>query len=169
MIIDRSNDTSNIKNVARYDVVDKFVYLGSLITKDGDCSEGIKRILVMARLAATKLKKIWRDQTITKTVKIMLANSLIFSIAVYSAESWTLKKREWKRIETFELWLHTRILRVSWVEHRTNASVLQELKIKKTSANPNQWSISQLLWPHNWKNRWDGKPCGRGKRWGIKT
>lgn len=135
MIIDRSNDTSHIKNVGGYEVVDKFVYLGSLITKDGGCSEEIKRRLAMARSATTKLTKIWRDQTITKTVKVMLANSLIFPIAVYAAETWTLKKTDRKRIEAFELWVYRRILRVSWVEHRTNASVLQELKIKKRLLN----------------------------------
>ncbi|CAG9827019.1 unnamed protein product [Diabrotica balteata] len=84
----------------------------------------------MARTATAKLIKIWKDRTITRNTKLRLVNALIFPIATYAAETWTLKKIDRSKIEAFEMWVYRRILRVSWTEHRTNLSILEELHIK---------------------------------------
>ena len=131
MIINRAeNNSPNIHEIAGYEVVNKFSYLGSLITNKGGCEQEIRRRLTMARTATVKLTKIWKDTSVTKNTKLKIVNCLIFPIATYAAETWTLKKADRKRIEAFELWVYRRILRVSWMEHRTNISILQELKVE---------------------------------------
>lgn len=77
----------------------------------------------------SKMSKIWKDRSVTKETKIRLVRSLVFSIATYGAETWTIKMNMRKRIDAFEMWCWRRMLRVSWTEHRTNQSVADEIQI----------------------------------------
>jgi exonuclease III len=131
MIIDRRNENLPAEpQVAGFDTVSSFVYLGSLLSSTGGSSGEIKRRLAMARSATSNLAKIWKNRSITKNTKLRLINALIFPIATYAAETWTMRKADRKRVEAFEMWVYRRILRVSWVEHRTNVSILEELGVK---------------------------------------
>lgn len=130
LIIDRArNNQAEVTSIAGYEVVRKFNYLGSIITNNGGCEEEIRRRLMMARSATAKLTKIWKDTDITKATKLRLASTLIFPIATYASETWTIKKADANRINAFEMWVYRRILRIPWTAHRTNESVLQELNI----------------------------------------
>lgn len=131
MIVDRQNNNQpHIKTIAGFKVVNKYLYLGSLIENSGACEGEIRRRIALARTAVTKLTKIWKDTAITKNTKLRLLNSLVFPIATYGAETWTLKKSDIRRIDAFEMWAYRRLLRISWTAHRTNESVLQELNIR---------------------------------------
>lgn len=128
MIIDRTTgNQSHLRQVAGYEVVNKFIYPDSLITNTGGCSEEIHRRIMMARLATAKLTKIWKNRIVTNNTKLQLANALIFPIATYVAETWIMRKADRKRIESLEMWVYRRILRISWTEYRTNQSILEEL------------------------------------------
>ena len=85
----------------------------------------------MARTAMTKLTKIWEDRNISKINKMRLVKSLVFSIFLYGAETWTIRKAEKNKIDAFEMWCWRRMLRISWTEHRTNISILEELNVSQ--------------------------------------
>ena len=110
------------------EVVSSFNYLGSMISSDGLCTNEIKRRIALGRSAMTALNKIWKDKNITTKTKIKLVKSLVFPVAIYGCETWTVKKYEQSRIDAFELWCWRRLLRISWKEKRTNVSVLEEIK-----------------------------------------
>ncbi|XP_072377799.1 uncharacterized protein [Diabrotica undecimpunctata] len=104
MTVDRANNNLlHIHQVANFEVVDRFVYLGSVITNTGDCSSEIKRRLTMDRTATAKLIKIWKGRTITKNTKLILENAIIFPITTYAAETWILKKIDRSKIKAFEM------------------------------------------------------------------
>ena len=103
--------------------VTEFNFLGALITQDGGCKMEIRRRLAMARSTMVKLSKIWADRGITKATKIRLVRALVFPIATYGCESWTLSKADCNKIDAFEMWCWRRMLRIPW----TNVSVLQEI------------------------------------------
>ncbi|VEN60166.1 unnamed protein product [Callosobruchus maculatus] len=95
MIVDREHDNHReIKSIGRCEVVQSFVCLGSLIDNSGSCENEIRRRIQQARVAMTKLTKIWRDDRITKATKMSLVQSLVFSIVLYASETWTVKKAE---------------------------------------------------------------------------
>ena len=94
--------------------VSKFNFLGSLITKDDGCSQEIRHRLAMARSAMTNLSKIWADRGINRTTKVRLVQALVFPIALYASETWTLNKPDRNRIAAFEMWCCRRMLRISW-------------------------------------------------------
>ncbi|VEN34364.1 unnamed protein product [Callosobruchus maculatus] len=103
--LDREHDNHQaIKSVGRCEVVQSFVYLGSLINNSGSCENEIRRRIQQARVAMTKLTKIWRDHNITKATKMSLVQSLVFSIFLYATETWTVKKADRARIDAFEMW-----------------------------------------------------------------
>ena len=118
-------------NGAVVEQVDQFNFLGSLISTDGGCSTEIRRRLGMAKSAMVRLQKIWSDRGITKNTKARLISALIFPIATYGCESWTLTKSDEKKINSFELWCWRRMLRITWRMKRSNESVLQEINPKK--------------------------------------
>ncbi|VEN59437.1 unnamed protein product [Callosobruchus maculatus] len=94
MIVDREHDNNReIKSVGRCEVVQSFVYLGSLIDNSGSCEKKIRQHIQQARVAMTKLTKIWRDHNITKATKMSLVQSLVFSIFLYASEAWTVKRQ----------------------------------------------------------------------------
>ena len=111
--------------------VTQFNFLGSLITTSSGCSTELRRRMAMAKSAMVGLNKIWTDRGITKATKKRLVSALIFPIATYGCESWTLTKADQSRITSFEMWCWRRMLRISWFMKRTNISVLEEIQPKR--------------------------------------
>ena len=102
-------------------------FWGSKITADGDCSHEIKRHLLLARKAMTKLDSILKSRDITLLTKVHLIKAMVFPVVMYGYESWTIKKAEHWRINAFELWCWRRLLRVPWTARRSNQSILKEI------------------------------------------
>ena len=107
--------------------VTDFIFLGSKITADGDCSHEIKRLLLFGRKAMTNLDSILKSRDITLSTKVHLVKAMVFPVVMYECESWTIKKIECRRIDSFELWYWRRLLRVPWTARRSNQSILQEI------------------------------------------
>ena len=103
------------------ETVSDFIFLGSKITADGDCSHEIKRRLLLERKVMTNLDCILKSRDITLPKKVCLVKAMVFPIVMYGCESWTIKKAEHQRIEAFELWCW-RLLRVPWMARRSNQS-----------------------------------------------
>ena len=106
---------------------DKLFLGGSKITADGDCSHEIKRCLLLGRKAMTNLDSILKSRDMTLPTKVRLVKAMVFPVAVYRCESWTVKEAERRRIDAFELWCWRRLLRVPWTARRSNQSVLKEI------------------------------------------
>ena len=106
-----------------------FIFLGSKITVDGDCSHEIKRHLLLGRKAMTNLDSILKSRNITLPTKVHLVKAMLFPVVIYQYESWTIKKAEHLRIDDFELWCWRRLLRVPWTAKRSNQSILKDLNI----------------------------------------
>ena len=104
-----------------------FIFLGSKITADGHCSHEIKRRLLLGRKVMTNLDSTVKSRDITLSTKVHLLKAIVFPVAMYGCEIWTLKKAERQRIDTFELWFWTRLLRVPWTARRSNQSILKEI------------------------------------------
>ena len=114
-------------DVETVETVSDFTFLGSKITADGDCSQEIKRHLLLGRKVMTNLDSIFKSRDITLPTKICLVKVMFLSVVVYGCESWTVKKAECQRIDTFELWYLRRLLKVPWTARRSNQSVLKEI------------------------------------------
>ena len=97
-----------------------FIFLGSKITADGDCSHEIKRCLPLGRKVMTNLESIFQSRDITLPTKVRLVKAIVFPVVMYGCESWTVKKAECRRIDAFELWCWRRLLRVPWTARRSN-------------------------------------------------
>ena len=110
------------------EMVTDFIFLGSKITADGDCSHEIKRCLLLGRKAMTDLDSILKSRDITLTTKICLVKAMVFPVVMYKRESGTIKKAEHQKIDAFELWCWRRLLRVPWTARRSNQSILKEIK-----------------------------------------
>ena len=104
-----------------------FIFLGSKITGDGDCSHEMKRSLLLGRKAMTNLGSILKSREITLLTKVYIVKDMVFLVVVYEYESWTRKKAECQRIDTFELWCWRGLLRAPWTARRSNQSVLKEI------------------------------------------
>uniref|UniRef100_A0A8B9WXS6 RNA-directed DNA polymerase n=1 Tax=Bos mutus grunniens TaxID=30521 RepID=A0A8B9WXS6_BOSMU len=109
------------------ETVSDFIFLGSKITADGDCSHEIKRRLLLGRKVMTNLDSIFKSRDITLPTKVRLVKAMVFPVVMYGCESWTVKKAELQRIEAFELWCWRRLLRVPWTARRSNQSILKEI------------------------------------------
>ena len=109
------------------EAVTDFIFLGSKITADGDCSQEIKRHLLFGRKAMTNLDSILKSRDIPLSTKVCLVKAMIFPVVMYGWESWTIKKAECWRIDAFELWCWRRLLRVPWMARRFNQSILKEI------------------------------------------
>ena len=108
------------------ETVADFIFLGSKITADGDCSHEIKRCLLRGRTVMTNLDSILKSRDITLPTKVHLVKAMVFPVVMYGCESWTIKKAECRRIDAFELWCW-RLLRVPWTARRSNQSILEEI------------------------------------------
>ena len=109
------------------ETVSDFIFLGSKITADGDCSHEIKRRLLLGRKVMTNLDSIFKSRDITLPTKVRLVKAMVFPVVMYGCESWTVKKAERRRIDAFELWCWRRLLRVPWTARRSNQSILKEI------------------------------------------
>ena len=109
------------------EIVTDFIFLGSKITADGDCSLEIKRCLLLGRKAITDLDSILKSRDITLLTKVHLVKAMVFPVVTYGYESWTIKKAEHWRIDAFELWCWRRLLRVPGTARRSNSSILKEI------------------------------------------
>ena len=109
------------------ETVSDFIFLGSKITPDGDCSHEIKRRLFLGKKVMTNLDSILKSRDITLPTKVRLVKAMVFPVVMYGYESWTVKKAERRRIDAFELWCWRRLLRVPWTERRSNQSILKEI------------------------------------------
>ena len=109
------------------ETVTDFIFLGSIITADGDCSYEIKRHLLLGRKAMVNLDSILKSRDITLPTKVRLVKAMIFPVVMYGCESRTIKKAEHRRIDAFELWCWRRLLRVPWTARRCNQSILKEI------------------------------------------
>ena len=109
------------------ETVTDFIFLGSKITADGECSNEIKRHLLLGRKVMTNLDSILKSRDITLPTKVCLVKAMVFPVVMYGCESWTVKKAERQTIDAFELWCWRRLLRVPWTARRSNQSILKEI------------------------------------------
>ena len=114
-------DGETVKTVA------DFIFLGSKMTADGDCSHEIKRRLLLGRKVMTNLDSILKSRDITLPTKVHLVRAMVFPVVMYGCESWTIKKADHRRIDAFKLWCWRRLLRVPWTAVRSNQSILREI------------------------------------------
>ena len=141
------------------EAVRDFIFLGSKITADGDCSREFKRQLLLGRKAMTNLDSILKSRDVTLPTKVRIVKAMVFPVVMYGCESWTIKKAEHQRINAFELWCWRRVLRVPWTARRSNQSIL-----KKSTLNIHwkdwcwSWNSNTLATsckePTHWKKSW---------------
>ena len=109
------------------ETVADFIFLGSKITANGDCSHEIKRCLLLGRKVMTNLDSVFKSRDITLPTKVRLVKAMVFPAVVYGCDSWTIKKAESQRTDAFELWCWRRLLRVPWTARRSNQSILKDI------------------------------------------
>ena len=109
------------------ETVSGFIFGGSKITADGDCSHEIKRRLLLGRKVMTNLDSILKSRDITLPTKAHLIKAMVFPVVMYGCKSWTIKKAEHQRIDAFELWCWRRLLRAPWSARRSNQSIMKEI------------------------------------------
>ena len=131
------------------ETVTDFIFLGSKVTADGDCSHEIKRCLLLKGKAMTNLDSILKSRDITLLTKVHLANAMVSPVVMYGCESWTVKKAEHQIIDAFELWCWRRLLRVSWIAGRSNQSILEEINLKYSleEVMMKLQAEAPILWP----------------------
>lgn len=130
MIVDRTGVLPESTLLQEYERVDTFVYLGSLVDKDGGSTKEIRRRIILARAAVSKLTVVWKDAAITRRTKLRLLHTLVFPVLLYGAETWTIKMADRRSIDAFEMWAYRRLLRIPWTARRTNVSIINELNIR---------------------------------------
>ena len=113
-----------------------FIFLGSKIPVDGDCSHEIKRLLLLGRKAMTKLYRVLKSRDITLPANVHLVKAMVFPVVMYGYESWSIKKAEHQRTDAFELWCWRRLLRVPWTGRRSNQSILKEISPEHSLEGP---------------------------------
>ena len=109
------------------ETVADFIFGGSKITADGDCSHDIKRHLLLGRKVMTNVDSIFKNRDITFSTKVRLVKAMVFPVVMYGCESWTMKKAEHRRIDAFEMWCWKQLLRVPWTARRSNQFILKEI------------------------------------------
>ena len=109
------------------ETVSDFIFWGSKIPADGDCSHEIKRRLLLGRKVMSNLDSIFKSRDISLPTKVRLAKAMVFPVVMYGCEGWTVKKAEHRRIDSFEVWCWRRLLRVPWTTRRSNRSILKEI------------------------------------------
>ena len=114
------------------ETVADFIFLGSKITADGDCSHEIKRRLLLGRKVMTNLESILKSRDINLPTKVPPVKAMVFPVGMYGCESWTVKKAGHRRIDAFELWCWRRLLRVPWTARRSNQSILKEISPERS-------------------------------------
>ena len=107
--------------------VTDFIFLGSKITADGDCSHELKRHLLLGRRVMTMLDSISKSRDITLLTKVHIVKAMVFPVIMYRCERWTIREAEYQRTDAFEVWCWRRLLRVPWTVRRSNQSILKEI------------------------------------------
>ena len=128
-----------------------FIFLGSKITADGDCSNEIKRRLLLGRKVMTNLDSILKSRDITMPTKVCLVKAVVFPVVMYGGESWTIKKAELQRIDASGLWCWRRLLRVPWTARRSNQSMLKEM-IHEFTERTDVEAETPIHWPPDVKS-----------------
>ena len=118
------------------ETVTDFIFLGSKITADGDCSHEITRGLLLGRKAMTNLDSILKSRDITLPTKVHMVKAVVFAVVMYGCESWSIKKAERQRIDAFKLWCWRRLLRVPWIARRSNQLILKEINSEYSLEGP---------------------------------
>ena len=132
------------------ETVGDFIFGGSQVNSDGDCSHEIERRLLLGRKAMTNLDSILKSRDITLPTKVHLVKAMVFLVVMYGCESWTIKKADCQRIDAFELWCRRRLLRVPWTARRSNQSIL---KISPgCSLEGLMLKLKPILWPPHAKS-----------------
>ena len=109
------------------ETVTDFLFFGSNITADGNCSHEIKRLLPLGRKAMTNLDSVLKGRDITLSTKVCIVEAMVFPVVMYGCERWIIKKAEHRRIDVFELWCWRKLLRVPWTARTSNQSILKEI------------------------------------------
>ena len=155
------------------ETVTHFIFLGSKITADGDCSHEIKSHLLLGRKVMTNLDSILKNRDSTLPTKVHIVKAMVFLVVMYICESWTIKKAEHQKIKIVVL---EKTLESPWTERRSNQSILKKIKpinpkgeqswifIRRTDAE----AEAPIIWPHDVKNRLISKDPDAGKDWGQK-
>ena len=128
------------------------LYLGAPITADGDCAFEIKRCLLLGRKAMSNLDSMFNSRDVTLPTKVHLVKAMVFPVVMYGCESWTIKKAEHQRIDTFELWCWRGLLRVPWAARRSSQSVLKEMNPDYSLEGLMAEAETPILWPPDEKN-----------------
>ena len=156
------------------ETVTDFVFLGSKITADVDCSHEIKRHLLLRTKAMTKLYSIWKSRDIMLLTKVHIVKDVVFLVVMYGWDSWNIRKAECQRIDAFELWCWRRLLRVPWTARRSNQSILKEIipgySLEGLMLKLNLQYFGHLMWRANSKRpwcweRWKAKGEEEGRGW----
>ena len=134
------------------ETVTDFIFLGSKITADGDCSHEIKRRLFLGRKAMTNLDSMLTSRDITLPTKVHLAKAMVFPVVTYGCENLTIKKAEHQRIDAFDLWCWRRLLRIPWTARRSNQSILKEINPEYSVEGLMLKAEAPILWPPDAKN-----------------
>ena len=129
-----------------------FIFLGSKITADGDCSHEIKRRLFLGRKVMTHLDSMLKSRDITLPTKVCLVKAMVFPVVMYGCESWTVKKSEHRKIDAFALWCWGRLLRVPWAARRSNQSFLKEISPGCSFGRTDPEAETPVLWPPHAKS-----------------
>ena len=132
--------------------VSDFIFGGSKITVDGNCSHEIKRRLLLGRKVMTNLDSIFKSRDISLPTKVHLVKAMVFPVVMCGCESWTVKKAERRRIDAFELWCWRRLLRVPWTARRSNQSVLKEISPRSSLEILMLKPKLPILWSSDTKN-----------------
>ena len=114
-----------------------FLFLGSKITADGDCSHEIRRQLLLGRKAMTNLDSVLKSRDVTLPTKVHMVEAMVFLVVMCGCENWTMKMAEHQRIDAFELWCWRRLLKVPWTARRSNQSSLREINL--------EYSLEELM------------------------
>ena len=149
------------------ETVTDFIFLGSKITADGDCSHEIRRCLLLGRKVMTNLDSTLKSRDITLPTKVCLVKAMVFPVVMDGYESWTIKKAECRRIDAFDLWCWIRLLRVPWTARRSNQSILKEIspgcslegRCWSWNSNTLATSCEELT---RWKRPWCWEGLGAG-------
>ena len=142
-----------------------FIFLDSKITADGDCSHEIEGRLLLGRKVMTNLDSILKSRDITLPTKVHIVKTMVFWVFLYGCESWTIKKAECWRIDSFELWCWGRLLRVPWTARRSNQEILTEMSPEYSFGRTVAEAEIPILWPPESKNWLIGKDPDAGKDW----
>ena len=135
----------------KMETVTDFIFLGSKITADGDCSHEIKRHLLLGRKVMTNLESILKSRDVTVPTKVHLVKAMVFPVVMYGCDCWTIKKAERRGIDAFELWCWRRLLRVPWTA-RSHQSILKEISPEGLIGRTDAEAETPIPWPPDTKN-----------------